>query len=87
LYFAISINDSNSIRAKSRTLTLPVFGKAAIKKQSADVKAGPYLFFLCRQYPIRRGMAEQAGKIDIIALQIIPKTKILEILFAKIWKK
>jgi hypothetical protein len=32
-------------------------------------------FFLRRQYPIRRGMAEQAGKTDIIALQITQRTK------------
>jgi hypothetical protein len=67
LLFAISKTDSNSIRA-SPELDPPVFGKAAIKKQSADVKAGPYLFILRRQYPIRWGMAEQAGKTDIIAL-------------------
>jgi hypothetical protein len=43
--------------------------------------------FQRHQYPIRQGMAEQAGKTDINALQIILRTRIMEILFAKIWKK
>jgi len=32
-------------------------------------------------------MAEQAGKTGIAPLQVTQRTKILEILFAKIWKK
>jgi len=32
-------------------------------------------------------MAEQAGKTGIASSQVTLKTKILEILFAKIWKK
>jgi hypothetical protein len=44
-------------------------------------------FFQRRQCPVRRGMAEQAGKTDIIPSKITLRIKILEILFAKIWKK
>jgi hypothetical protein len=32
-------------------------------------------------------MAEQAGETGVAPLQVTQKTKILQILFAKIWKK
>jgi hypothetical protein len=59
----------------------------AIKKQSADVKAKPCLFFSVINIRMRCGMAEQAGKTGMVAFQTALRTKNMEILFAKIWKK
>jgi hypothetical protein len=59
----------------------------AIKKQSADVKAKLCLFFSVINIRMRCGMAEQAGKTGMVPFQATLRTKILQILFAKIWKK
>jgi hypothetical protein len=64
----------------------PVFGKAYIKIQIADIKAEPCLLFsvINTQWSRDGGTGREDRHYSIISN---PEKKNLEILFAKLWKK